>query len=298
MSDDNLDFLEVTNATQETAPTAEEPAPTLKIAAPTGEEPAPRTEIAAPTNAGSAPTVHESAQATRVHVAVGEPESPNRHIAITVHVQCAQYAIEARNTTRMHKRLKGLTHTWRSVVISGIIGSPSTVAIVAIKKDTSGKELLDCLVDAGALLLSERHTASLWLGDEKMELDRRDAECRMVDGSMIRLRIRDKGPQIQTTKVGTLMPRLVDSSQLQRLQEAGATIRELDIAMEAGIEGFRCNCRFAGHFNRQCSIWLPARGTCPVCQTFTEKDGVLGCSCACTASLRQPPLSSPPSSLD
>ena len=231
--------------------------------------------------AGSAPTVHDSAQSTRV--AAREPESPNKHIVITVHVQCAQHAIKARDTTRMIKMLKGLTHSWRSVVISGIIGSPDSVAIVAIKKDTSGRELLDCLVDAGALLLSERHTASIWLGGEEIEHDRRDAECRMVDGSTLRLKIRGKGPQLRTAKVGTLMPRLTNSSQIQRLQEAGATITELDIAMEAGIEGFRCNCRFAGHFNRQCNIWLPSRGTCPVCQTFTEKDGVLGCSCACTA---------------
>ena len=233
------------------------------------------------TGAASAPTVHASAKSTRI--AAKEQESTNKLLVITVHIQCAQNAIIARDTTRRIKMRKGLTHSWRSVIISGIIGSPDSVAIVAIKEDTSGRELLDCLVDAGALLLSERHIASMWLGGEEIEQDQRDAGGRIPDGSILRLKILENGPQIRTAKVGTLMPRLTNSLQMQRLQEAGATIAELDTALEAGIEGFRCNCRFAGHFNRQCNIWLPSRGTCPVCQTFTEKDGVLGCSCACTA---------------
>ena len=53
--------------------------------------------------------------------------------------------------------------------------------------------------------------------------------------------------------------------------------------MEAGIEGFRCDCRFAKHSNERWGIWLPTRGVCPACQMLTEREGVNECTCACTA---------------
>ena len=138
-------------------------------------------------------------------------------------------------------------------------------------------------MDSGALLPSNRHTVSLWLGGEELKLNCRAPGDIKKDGLMIRLKIHNGSPQILTTKMGTLIPRLVDSSQLQRLQAAGATLAELDAAMEAGIEGFRCNCRFAEHSNKRCDIWLPTRGACLACQVLTEREGVRECNCACTA---------------
>ena len=176
---------------------------------------------------------------------------------VTMHIHCVQYVMEARRKTSM---LKGTAHTWKSVVISGILGIPHTVAIVAIKGEMNSRELIHCLVDSGALLPSNVHTASLWHGGEKLEPNYKAQGDSRKDGLMIRLQIHDRGPQILTTKMGTIMPRLVNSSQLQRLQAAGATLAELDAAMEAGIEGFRCDCRFAEHSNERCGIWLPTRG--------------------------------------
>ena len=208
----------------------------------------------------------------------------SKHRVIKLDITAALFALKRRKETMTRAK----SPYW-SVMITNITKDPGSVLLTAIRGSSHVQELIDQLADAGMLPLERQHI-SLWLGEAMLDENKSFWDNGLLDESVVRLE-QAEHPPMAMAKVGTIQPRIVNSGQLQNLRNSGATQAELQEAMAAGIEGFRCGCSQAHHFSKQCSVWLSERGTCPVCQVSVsmpsnvmgERTIICGCDCAgCT----------------